>query len=172
MNELKNWSQGLQRHAKAIWANVLRKQRGARRDILIEQIARSQDKGMRAEWVQQLLGRVGEKVKVEGAVWCENGKKVELGKAVYLGSECRFWDSGAVKVGSWAVIGPRAIIRAEKRRPVEIGERVWIGEGVEILPGTQVGDDAVICAGTVVNGEVPARGVVMGNPWRVVRQVR
>ena len=49
-----------------------------------------------------------------------------------------------------------------------IGNRVFIGAHAIIVGRLTVGDDAVICAGSVVSRSVPARAVVMGNPARVV----
>jgi serine O-acetyltransferase len=49
-----------------------------------------------------------------------------------------------------------------------IGNRVFIGAHSIIVGPLTIGDDAVICAGSVVSKPVPARAVVMGNPARVV----
>jgi maltose O-acetyltransferase len=53
-------------------------------------------------------------------------------------------------------------------RPVKIGERCYIGAGTTILPGSVIGNDAVIGAGSVVTGEIPAGAVAVGNPARVI----
>lgn len=52
---------------------------------------------------------------------------------------------------------------------VEIGNDVWIGCGVIILPGARIGDGAVIGAGAVVAKEVPPYGIVVGNPIRIIK---
>jgi acetyltransferase-like isoleucine patch superfamily enzyme len=54
-------------------------------------------------------------------------------------------------------------------RPVEIGSDCWIGHGAVILEGTTVGHGAIVGAGAVVRTDVPAYGVVIGNPSRLVR---
>ena len=51
-------------------------------------------------------------------------------------------------------------------RPVNIGRNVWVGGGAIILPGVEIGDDAVIGAGSVVTKNVPAKTIVRGNPAR------
>ncbi len=54
--------------------------------------------------------------------------------------------------------------------PLEIGNDVWIGYGVIILPNvTKIGDGAVIGAGSVVNKNVPPFAVLVGHPAQVVR---
>lgn len=54
-------------------------------------------------------------------------------------------------------------------KPVVIGDDVWIGARVIILPGVTVGKGAVLGAGTVVARDVPEWAVVVGNPARVVK---
>ena len=53
--------------------------------------------------------------------------------------------------------------------PIHIGRDVWIGAGVKILRGVHIGDQAVIGAGAVVDGDVPDRGVAVGVPAHVIR---
>lgn len=57
-----------------------------------------------------------------------------------------------------------------ERRHIEIGNDVWIGQNVIILPRvTRIGDGAVIGAGTVITQNVPEFAVVVGNPSRLIR---
>lgn len=55
-------------------------------------------------------------------------------------------------------------------RPVVIGSGAWLGHGTIVLPGATIGDHAVIGAGSVVGGHIPAFSVAVGNPARVVRR--
>jgi len=56
--------------------------------------------------------------------------------------------------------------------PVVIGDRVFVGVGAIILPGTRIGDDSVVAAGAVVRGDIPPWSMVVGNPAKVVSDVR
>ena len=57
-----------------------------------------------------------------------------------------------------------------ERKPLKIGNDVWIGYNAIIMPSvSQIGDGAVVAAGAVVNKDVPPYAVVVGNPARVVR---
>ena len=55
------------------------------------------------------------------------------------------------------------------RSTITIGDDAWIGVGAIILPDVTVGECAIVAAGAVVAGNVPARTVVAGNPARVLR---
>lgn len=48
---------------------------------------------------------------------------------------------------------------------------VWIGGNVVVLPGVKIGDNSVIGAGSVVNKDVPANVVAVGNPCRVMKNI-
>ena len=54
-------------------------------------------------------------------------------------------------------------------RPVRIGNRVWLGEQVCILPGVTVGDGAIVGANSVVTRDIPENTIAAGNPARVIR---
>jgi len=55
--------------------------------------------------------------------------------------------------------------------PVVIGRNCWIGVGAIILPGVTIGDNTVIGAGSVVDKDIPANAVAVGNPCKVVRGI-
>jgi len=52
---------------------------------------------------------------------------------------------------------------------VIIGKNVWIGEKVSILPGVEIGENAIIGANSVVTKSIPANAVVGGNPARIIK---
>lgn len=55
-------------------------------------------------------------------------------------------------------------------KPVVVGENVWIGYGVIILPGVTIGDNVIIGAGSVVTKDIPSGVMAAGNPC-VVKKV-
>lgn len=63
---------------------------------------------------------------------------------------------------------PRAPDFHDRKRPVTIGDRSWIASRAIILPGTEVGEGAIVAAGAVVHGHVAPRTIVAGNPARPV----
>lgn len=54
---------------------------------------------------------------------------------------------------------------------VVIGNNVWIGAEVKIMPGVHVGDNAVLAGGSVVTKDIPAGAIVGGNPAKVIRMI-
>ena len=58
------------------------------------------------------------------------------------------------------------------KKPIMIGDNVWIGVGAVILPGVTIGEMSVIAAGAVVTRDVPAYTVVGGMPAKVIKHLR
>ena len=90
------------------------------------------------------------------------GKNIKIGKNVFINACCRFQDQGGIEIGDGSLIGHNTTIATlnhdfnpDKRAnlhpsPVKIGKNVWIGSHCTILPGVEIGDGAVIGAGSVV----------------------
>ncbi|MGM0829877.1 MAG: acyltransferase [Bacillota bacterium] len=80
-----------------------------------------------------------------------------------------------ISVGRNTVIGYNTTILAHeylikeyRLGDVEIGSEVMIGANTTILPGVQIGDGAIVSAGTLVHKDVPAGAFVGGNPMRII----
>jgi len=99
---------------------------------------------------------------------------------------CKIVCSGEVTIGDGVIVAEHAYISdtafrhddphrpiaaqgLSEPRPVHVGNHVMVGFGAIIMPGVSIGDHASIGAGAVVVEDVPARGVVVGNPARLVR---
>jgi acetyltransferase-like isoleucine patch superfamily enzyme len=66
---------------------------------------------------------------------------------------------------------PRVFPALDTARPIRIGNNVWIGFDVCILPGVSIGDGSIIGAKSVVNCDVPPYCVAVGNPARVIQRL-
>ena len=53
-------------------------------------------------------------------------------------------------------------------RPISVGNGSFIGAGVSLLPGTNIGKNCIIGAGSVVKGIIPDNSIVIGNPAKVI----
>lgn len=114
------------------------------------------------------------------------GKNVSVGRGSYFNSGyISAGESANVKIGAWTAIGYNVSVVAAThdvnyptgpadQRPmhaadIHIGDGVWIGNNVVILPGASIGNFAVIGANSVVNSDVPDYAVCAGIPARVIR---
>lgn len=59
----------------------------------------------------------------------------------------------------------------EYARSISVGDNVWFGAGVLVLPGVTIGDNCVIGAGSVVARDIPANSVAVGNPCKVIKKI-
>jgi maltose O-acetyltransferase len=131
-----------------------------------------------------LLGSGGDTVRMQPPFFCDYGSNIELGERVFFNFNCVVLDVCLVRIGAFSLLGPAVQIytplhpldaalrrRQEYGKPVTIGSDVWVGGGAIILPGVQIGDRAVIGAGSVVTRDVPAGVFAAGNPCRVVREL-
>ena len=137
----------------------------------------------RAALVGELLGAVGAGTWVETPFYCDYGTNTRLGARVYLNIGCILLDAAAITLADDVQLGPAvqlltsdhprdAAQRAdglESARPISIGARAWLGGGVIVLPGIEIGHDTIIGAGSVVTRSVGPGLVAAGNPCSVIK---
>ena len=109
-------------------------------------------------------------------------KQMTFGEHVFINHSFTAMSVGGIYLGDRVQIGPHVTIVTDNHdfanrnvlicKPVKIGNGVWIGANVTILPGVTVGENAVIAAGAVVTKDVPANSIVGGNPARVIRMLK
>lgn len=113
----------------------------------------------------------------------EHGGRLEIGERSLVNFGCSIVAFQRVSIGQGALIGPHCMImdtdfhhvEPERRleppeaSPISIGENVWLGARVIVMPGVTIGDDAVIGIGSIVTKDIPPRSVAVGVPARVVK---
>lgn len=139
----------------------------------------------REEIIKRLFGRTGRHFLIEQPFYCDYGYNIEIGENFYSNVNCVILDGAKVTFGDNVFIAPNCGFYTaghpfdvsqrnsglEYARPITIGNNVWIGAQVCVLPGVTIGDDCVIGAGSVVNKDIPSGSLAVGNPCRVIRKL-
>ena len=137
---------------------------------------------MRAKTARKFLAHVGEDVNIEKGAQITS--TMEIGDRSGVGINAKI--HGRVIIGNDVMMGPECIIYTKnhafadttipmnqqgfsEEKPVIIGNDVWIGGRVTILPGVHIGDGAIVGAGAVVTKDVPAYAIVGGNPAKILK---
>lgn len=115
-----------------------------------------------------------------------NGERITLGAGVHVGERCYLWagdTSGRIRLGDDVLLAPEVFITAsnygtvagrrvmsqpKREADVTIGDDVWLGARVVVLPGVTIGDGAIVGACSVVTKDVPPNAIAVGVPARVV----
>lgn len=144
------------------------------------------DRAGRERAVRDILGAAGKNCTVEQPLFCTYGYNVTVGDNFFLNVNGKLMDSGKITIGDNVFIAPNVCIITEEHamdveqrragleyaRPVTIGNDVWIATGVLVLPGVTIGDGCVIGAGSVVAKDIPPYSLAVGNPCRVIRNLK
>jgi len=135
--------------------------------------------------LKAFLGKVGNNYIFEPPFHCDYGYNIEIGDNFFANMNLVILDGAKVTIGNNVFIAPNVGIYTaghpldvERRNlgleyafPINIGNNVWIGGGVSILPGVSIGDNAVIGSGSVVTKDVPANMLAAGNPCKIIREI-
>ncbi len=107
------------------------------------------------------------------------GDKLIIGKFCAIARGIEFVMNGAnhrmnsvttyLMGGGWEKFAP-TLDELPLKGDTVVGNDVWIGQNVTVMPGVHIGDGAIIAANSVVAKDVPAYCVAGGNPCRVIRQ--
>ena len=154
-----------------------------RRDRLCRTYNTSADPAERAAVLRELLGKVGEQVRIRPPFLCDYGEYISIGARTFVNYGAVFLDAAPITLGEDVQVGPNVQLltptheldterrRAgwEKALPITIGDNVWLGGGVIVCPGVTIGENTVVGAGSVVTKDLPAGVLAVGNPARVIR---
>ena len=138
---------------------------------------------LRAAWARKILEECGKNVNVEKNAFFTPDLKI--GNQSGLGINCELY--GPITIGDNVMMGPDVVIYTSghahdridipmnrqgntEAMPVTIGNDVWIGRRVMIMPGVNIGDGCIIAAGAVVTKDVPPYSIAGGVPAKVVKK--
>lgn len=136
------------------------------------------------EIIKKLLSRVGNEFVIMPNFYCDYGFNIEIGENFYSNHNLVILDANKVIFGDNVQIGPNCGFytsghpldketrkELEFAKPIKIGNDVWFGGNVCVMPGVTIGDNTVIGAGSVVTKDIPSNVVAVGNPCRVIKQL-
>ena len=135
--------------------------------------------------LEKLFQKRIDTVLIEPNFYCDYGFNIHLGKNFYSNHNLVILDANKVEFGNNVFIGPNCGFYTsghpldyktrnkglEYAKPIKVGNNVWFGGNVCVLPGVTIGDNVVIGAGSVVNKDIPSNVVAVGNPCKVVKEI-
>lgn len=137
------------------------------------------------ELIRKILGKTKSSFVITAPFWCDYGYNIEIGEDFYSNHGLVILDTAKVTFGDNVFIAPNCgfyaaghPIDADRRNkgleyayPITVGDNVWIGGGVQVMPGVTIGSNVVIGSGSVVTKDIPDNVVAVGNPCRVIRPI-
>ncbi len=145
-----------------------------------------EERATREEIVRGIFGSVAGSFEIEPSIHLDYGVNIHVGDRFYANANCVLLDVAPIRIGDDVMLasGVQLLTATHPVDPVErtsgrelgfpitLGNRVWLGGGVIVGPGVTIGDDAVVGAGAVVVKDLPAGAIAVGNPARMIRNLR
>jgi maltose O-acetyltransferase len=141
---------------------------------------------LRAIYWRTQFKYLGENSRISHKVKVQNAENITLGRDTHITNNVILNGIGGIEIGNDVLVGYETIIMTSGRKfssldipirkqgselkKVVIGNDVWLGTRVIVLPGVTVGDGAVIGSGAVITKDIPPYSVAVGVPARVVRK--
>ena len=115
---------------------------------------------------------IGENVQINDYVHIAAVESIKIGNNVLIASKIYISDHNHGRYDDEDGDHPMSIPLHRKLicKPVVIGDNVWIGESVCVLPGVAIGEGCIIGALSVVTKNIPAYSIAVGSPAKVVKQ--
>lgn len=147
--------------------------------------ARPSEEAKRQGIIRQLLGKTGKEFEITGPFYCDYGFNIQIGENFYANHNLVILDGAKVTFGDNVFVAPDCgfytaghPLDADRRnkgleyaKPITVGNNVWFGGGVKVMPGVRIGDGAVIGGGSVVTKDIPANMIAVGNPCKPIREI-
>lgn len=143
------------------------------------------DDPRRRQILEELLGGFGPDSVLRAPFRCDYGPQLSIGARTFVNFGLVALDAAPIVVGNDVQIGPNVQLltpthplaatprrdKWEAAEPILVGDNVWLGGGVIVLPGVTIGHDTVVGAGAVVTRDLRSGVVAVGNPARVIREL-
>jgi maltose O-acetyltransferase len=154
------------------------------------------DEEGRFQLLQSIFGHVDKGVHIEAPLYVDYGIHTSIGYDTFINANFMLIDDAPVSIGKQCLFGTAVQLatamhplRASDRRtapddvaagsapwrtmaaPITIGDEVWLGSGVIVLPGVTIGARSTVGAGSVVTDDVPPDTLALGTPAKVIRHL-
>ncbi|PIO83351.1 acetyltransferase [Loigolactobacillus backii] len=135
--------------------------------------------------IKEIFGSTGKRVSVQANFNCDYGLNIHVGEDFLSNYNLTILDIAPVNMGHNVMIGPNVDIYTvnhpltakgrsaylAQAKPVTIGNDVWLGGKVAIMPGVTIGNNVVVAAGAVVTKDIPSNTLVGGVPARKIKSL-
>lgn len=111
------------------------------------------------------IGKVG----ISGSSICAS-KLISIGDFSGLGANSNIYDTDFHPIDAAMRRNQRSALEANYKE-VRIGKDVWIASNVTILKGVEIGDEAIVAAGSIVTTSIPSRTIYGGNPAKKIKDI-
>lgn len=140
---------------------------------------------LRRRFYRKYFGKVGKQLVVRQDVRIRNIQDIYIGDYSEIGEGVMLQGAGGIEIGDHVILSPHVKVwsanhnYADLDRPileqwydfkkVVIGNHVWLGANVFVMPGANIGDGVIVSAGSVIGAKpIPPYRIVAGNPARVI----
>ena len=134
--------------------------------------------------ITELFGKTGNNFIIEQNFFCDYGYNIKIGENFYSNHNLVILDPAEVTFGDNVFVGPNCgfytaahpvnteerISGLEYAKPIKVGNNVWFGGNVAVLPGVKIGNNVIVGAGAVVTKDIPDNCTVAGVPAKIIKQ--
>ncbi len=135
--------------------------------------------------LRKIIGKAGKNVQFLQPFYCDYGYNIEVGDNFFANYGCIFLDPNKITFGNNVMIAPNCVFSTAghaldaKQRisgeeialPISVGDNVWIGASVTVLPGVKIGSNTIIGGGSLVNKDIPDGVIAIGVPCKILRKI-
>lgn len=153
--------------------------------VKLKAINQEADRDRRELLVKQAFGGTKKRVYIEPTISFDYGYNIFVGENFYCNFHNIFLDICPIVIGDNCLFGPNVQLYTashplepakrnsgqELGKPIQIGDNVWLGGSVVIIPGVTLGNNVVVAAGSVVTKSFPDNVVIGGNPAQIIKTI-
>ncbi|CAL2076370.1 DapH/DapD/GlmU-related protein [Tenacibaculum sp. 190524A02b] len=124
----------------------------------------------KVKWPVHFTSKVIAPKNITKGILCDPGDNlnnyIQANNGIILGSNIEFGPGVSIISANHDVSNLRNHV---KGKPITIGNNVWIGANVTVLPEITIGDNVIIGANSLVNKDIPSNAIAVGNPCKVIK---